>query len=52
MNKLRDDDIDLFKVFETLWAGKKLIFSFVIVLILFASGYIMSKTPVYESKYT
>lgn len=50
MNKLRDDDIDLFKVFETLWAGKQLIFSFVIVSMLLATVYIMSKTPVYESK--
>ena len=42
MNKVQDDDIDLFRVFETLREGKKSIFIFIILSILSAAAYIFS----------
>jgi len=50
MDKVHDDDLDLFRVLETLWDGKRLIVTFVILAVLCGSGYILSTTPVYESK--
>lgn len=50
MNKVQDDDIDLFRVFETLRDGKKSIFIFVILSVLSGSAYIFSSAHVYESK--
>ena len=50
MNKQHEDDLDLFRVFETLRYGKKLIFIFVILAVFFGSMYILFSTPVYESK--
>ncbi len=50
MNKVQDDDLDLFRVFETLRDGKNLIFIFVTLAVFIGSIYIFSSTPVYESK--
>ena len=50
MNKVQDDDLDLFRVFETLRDGKNLIFMFVTLAVLSGAAYIFFSTPVYESK--
>ena len=50
MNKVQDDDLDLFRVFETLRDGRNLIFLFVILAVLSGAAYIFFSTPVYESK--
>ena len=50
MNKVQDDDLDLFRVFETLRDGKNLIFLFITLAVLSGAAYIFFSTPVYESK--
>jgi LPS O-antigen subunit length determinant protein (WzzB/FepE family) len=50
MNKVQDDDLDLFRVFETLRDGKNLIFLFITLAVLSGAAYIFFSTTVYESK--
>ena len=50
MNQVQDDEIDLFKLFQTLWDGKWLIIAFVVIAVLLGGGFLLSKDPVYKSK--
>jgi len=50
MRPIYDDDIDLFEFFETLWAGKWIITTFSLIVVLLGSGFIFIKDSVYESK--
>ena len=43
MNKVQDDDLDLFRVFETLRDGKNLIFLFITLAVLSGAAYILSQ---------
>lgn len=49
MNKIQNDDLDLFKLFKVLWDGKWLISIFIIIAILLGGILILNKTPVYTS---
>ena len=49
MNKIQNDDLDLFKLFKVLWDGKWLISIFMIIAILFGSILILNKTPIFTS---
>ena len=50
MNQVQDDEIDLFKLFQTLWDGKWLIIAFVVIAVLLGGGFLLSKDPMYKSK--
>ena len=50
MNQVQDDEIDLFKLFQTLWDDKWLIIAFVVIAVLLGGGFLLSKDPVYKSK--
>ena len=50
MNKVQDDEIDLFELFQTLWDGKWLISAFVAIALLLGGGFLLLKDAVYESK--
>ena len=43
-----DDEIDLFELFETLWAGKWLISAFVVLATLIGFGYSQVAQPIYD----
>jgi LPS O-antigen subunit length determinant protein (WzzB/FepE family) len=49
-NQVQDDEIDLFMLFQTLWDSKWLISTFVAIAVLLASGFLLRKDAVYESK--
>jgi LPS O-antigen subunit length determinant protein (WzzB/FepE family) len=44
-----DNEIDLFEVFETIWAGKWLVSAFVAISFLLGSSFYIIKTPIYIS---
>jgi len=50
MNQVKDDEIDLFEFFETLWDGKWLISAFVAIALLLGGGFLLRKDVVYESE--
>jgi LPS O-antigen subunit length determinant protein (WzzB/FepE family) len=50
INQVRDDEIDLFEILETLWDGKWLITAFVAIAVLFGGSFLLLKDTVYESK--
>ena len=50
MNKVQDDEIDLFEFFQTLWNGKWLISAFVAIAVLLGGGFLLSKDALFESK--
>jgi len=52
MQQIHDDEIDLFKMLQTLWNGKWLIIAFSLIAMLIGTGYIYYKKPIYESKIT
>ena len=51
MNQARDDEIDLFELFEILWSGKWLIACFTAIALLVAGGFGTTQAE-YESKYS
>ena len=50
MNQRQSDEIDLFELFATLWAGKWIISTFSLIAVLLGSGFLFVKGSVYESK--
>jgi LPS O-antigen subunit length determinant protein (WzzB/FepE family) len=50
MKQKQDDEIDLFELFENLWAGKWLIIAIILTTVLFSSVFLYFKVPVYQSK--
>ena len=50
MNQVQDDEINLFELFQTLWYGKWPIIAFSALSILFGSGFLIIKNPIYQSK--
>ena len=50
MYQVQDDEIDVFKLFQTLWDGKWLISAFVAIAVLLGGGFLLTKDTVYESK--
>ena len=50
MNKIQDDEIDLFELCYTIWNGKWLISAFTSITMLMGAGYIYYKEPLYDSK--
>lgn len=52
MQKIQDDEIDLFKILQTLWVRKWLIIAFTLIAMLIGSGYIYNTKPTYESQFT
>jgi len=46
----KNDEIDLFELFETLWRGKWFISGFVAISVLLGGGFLFIVTPIYESK--
>jgi LPS O-antigen subunit length determinant protein (WzzB/FepE family) len=50
MNQVKDDEIDLFELFKTLWDGKWLISAFVAIALSLGGGFLVSRDAVYESK--
>lgn len=52
MKKIQDDEIDLIKLFQTIWDGKWIISAFTLIAMLIGTGYIYIKDPAYVSKLT
>ena len=52
MQKIQDNEIDLFKILQTLWVSKWLIIAFTLIAMLIGSGYIYNKKPTYESQFS
>ena len=50
MNQARDDEIDLFELFEILWSGKWLIAGFTALSLILGGGFLALKEAEYESK--
>ena len=50
MNQRQSDEIDLFELFATLWGGKWIISTFLLVAVLLGSGFLFVKDSVYELK--
>ena len=50
MSQMRDDEIDLFELFQTLWDGKWLISVFVAIAVLLGIGFLLLQDDAYESK--
>ena len=49
MNKIENNDVDLFKTLLTLWEAKKLLSIIIIAAFLLGIGLVYSKTPNYTS---
>jgi LPS O-antigen subunit length determinant protein (WzzB/FepE family) len=49
MKKIQNDEIDLFELFGTLWDGKWLITTFVVISVLLGIAFLLVKKPVYQS---
>jgi LPS O-antigen subunit length determinant protein (WzzB/FepE family) len=49
MDKVQDDEIDLFELFQKLWDGKLLISAFVAIAVLLGGAFLWFKDAVYES---
>jgi len=49
MRQIQDDELDLFRVFNTLWDGKWLILMIVIASAVLGALYSITKTPTYLS---
>ena len=50
MNQVKNDEIELIELFQTLWGGKWLISAFVAIALLLGGGLIFSKDAAYESR--
>ena len=50
MNQIQNDEIDLFELLATLWGGKWIISTFLLIAVLLGSGFLFVKDSVYESK--
>ena len=50
INKVQDDEIDIFELFQILWDGKWLIIAFVVIAVLLGGGFLLLKDAVYETK--
>ena len=50
INKIQDDEIDLFEFFENLWDGKWIISFFIAIGFLISGIFLLYKDPDYESK--
>ncbi len=50
MNQVKDDEIDLLELFQTLWDGKWLISTTVAIAVLLGYGFLLSRDVVYQSK--
>ena len=52
MKHVQNDEIDLFKFFMTLWDGKWVISTFIIMFLLLGTGLYLTKKPIYKSEMT
>ena len=50
MNQVQDEEIDLFKLFKTLWDSKRQISAFIVIAVLLSGSFIFFKTPLYKSE--
>ena len=50
MNQIQNDEINLFELFATLWGGKWIISTFLLIAVLIGSGFLFVKDSVYESR--
>ena len=50
VSQSRDNEIDLYELFETLWSGKWFISGFVAISVLLSGGFLFIETPIYESR--